>query len=124
MIARFECLSPADTLEAAGQALLRTTQHEFPVLDPQGRPAGFLTRQALFKAMAEDGRHESVGNVMTTAVPSVAMAARLETALDALQRDNAPAVAVVDREGRFVGYITAENLGELMILARAGSRER
>lgn len=124
MIASFESLSPADTLDAAGRALLHTTQHEFPVLDAQGRPVGFLTRQALFRAMAEDGRQQSVASVMTAEVPTVAPSARLETVLDALQRRNTPAVAVLDGEGRCVGYITAENLGELMVLARAGSRAR
>jgi hypothetical protein len=46
--------------------------------------------------------------------------ARLEKALKLLQDRSAPAVGVVDPGGRLVGYITSENIGELMMMQNAG----
>lgn len=119
MITAFEALAPTDTLDAAAQALIRTTQHEFPVLTGDGRLAGFLTRQALFAAVAAGNRGAPVASAMTGGIPQVPLDARLEVALDAMQAAAAPAVAVTDPAGRVLGYITPENLGELMLLRRA-----
>ncbi|ETX16617.1 protease [Roseivivax halodurans JCM 10272] len=116
MITEFERLAPEDTLATAGQALIRTTQHEFPVLAPDGTLAGFLTRDALFRAMAEGERTRPVGEIMRRDIPSVALAAPLPSILDAL--GSRPAVAVTDGAGRVLGYITRENVGELMMLRR------
>ena len=45
---------------------------------------------------------------------------RLEPALKLLQGRSVPAVGVVDWDGKLVGYITSENVGELMLLESAG----
>lgn len=113
VITSFESLSPSDPMHVAAQTLIRTTQHEFPVLDGDGRLAGFLTRQALFQAMAEGQTGLPVGEAMEE-VPALPLAAPLAEALDALQQ--APAVAAVDRGGHVIGYVTSENVGELMVL--------
>jgi len=113
-ITSFEHLSPTDTLHMAGQVLIRTTQHEFPVMDTEGRLCGFLTRTALFQAMADGQTGRPVSDVMTQNVPALPLTAPLETVMDALQE--APAVAAVDQNGHVLGYATAENVGELMVL--------
>ncbi|APX25293.1 MAG: site-2 protease family protein [Rhodobacteraceae bacterium] len=113
MITSFESLRPEDPLHVAGQTLIRTTQHEFPVLDPDGRLAGFLTRTALFHAMAEGHSTRPVGEVMED-VPQLTLGTPLDAALEALA--GAPALAVTDTAGHVLGYITRENVGELMIL--------
>ncbi|EEX15713.1 srebp protease/cbs domain protein [Citreicella sp. SE45] len=113
MITSFESLRPADPMHVAAQTLIRTTQHEFPVLDPEDHLAGFLTRTALFRAMASGHTTQAVGDVMEE-VPQVTLGTALEAALDALA--DAPAVAVTDPDGRVLGYITRENVGELMVL--------
>ncbi|EPX78138.1 site-2 protease family protein [Salipiger mucosus] len=113
MITSFESLRPEDTLQVAAQTLIRTTQHEFPVLDPEGRLAGFLTRAGLFHAMAEERGAQPVAEVMEE-VPQYPLTTPLETVLDALAQ--APAVAVTDRQGRVLGYVTRENVGEVMVL--------
>ena len=41
---------------AVGQALVRTTQHEFPVLDAGGDLAGFLTKASIVIEMSQDRR--------------------------------------------------------------------
>ncbi|WP_417205256.1 site-2 protease family protein [Antarctobacter sp.] len=113
MITSFESLSPADPMHVAAQTLIRTTQHEFPVLDGEGRLTGFLTRQALFHAVAEGQNTRAVGEVMVQ-VPALPLAAPLSQALDALQQ--APAVAATDPTGHMIGYVTSENIGEMMVL--------
>ena len=113
-ITSFERLAPEDTLHAAAQALIRTTQHEFPVLDAEGRLAGFLTRSALFQAMAEGRNTQPVAEVMETQIPALPLSAPLSEALDALTE--ASAVAATDSSGRVLGYVTRENVGELMVL--------
>jgi Zn-dependent protease/CBS domain-containing protein len=113
MITSFESLSPADPIHMAAQTLIRTTQHEFPVLDGDGRLAGFLTRQALFQAMAEGQAARPVAEVMEH-VPALPLTAPLAAALDALLQ--APAVAATDRADHVIGYVTHENIGELIVL--------
>jgi Mg/Co/Ni transporter MgtE len=39
--------------------------------------------------------------------------------MEAMSRAQAPAVAVIDARGHLLGYITPENLGELMLVRRA-----
>lgn len=118
MITAFETLAPDDTLDAAATALIRTTQHEFPVVDRTGLIAGFLTRTALLRALAEGRRMEPVARAMTADVPTVPLNTRLEVAIDAMNRSGAPCLAVTDPAGHLLGYITPENLGELMMIRR------
>ncbi len=116
MITHFESLSPTDTIAAAAMELVRTTQHEFPVLNDDGTLAGFVTRSALFSALASDApRSRPAQEIMETSIPSVGLGTGLEEVLDLLHK-GAPAIAVVDRFGRMVGYITRENVGELMVV--------
>ncbi len=117
VITRFEPLSPQDTLDTAAQALIRTTQHEFPVLDGDGLLEGFLTKDALLRALAEGRGTARVASVMDRGVPALPLSAPLDEALDALA--SAPAVAATDRAGRVLGYATRESLGELLVVLRA-----
>ncbi|KUJ80881.1 protease [Ruegeria marisrubri] len=116
MITSFEALSPTDTLNTAAQAVIHTTQHEFPVLDYNGELLGFVTRGQLFAALAGDHpRSDPATSIMETDIPRVPLTAGLETVLDALHK-GAPAIAVCTESGRMVGYITRENIGELMVI--------
>lgn len=115
-ITSFERLTPQDTLDAAASALVHTTQHEFPVVGPDGGLQGFVTRNALFAALAQDGpRTRPVTEIMQTDIPALPLTARLEKVLDVLYK-GAPAVTVTDSKGHMIGYITRENVGELMVI--------
>jgi stage IV sporulation protein FB len=121
MITRFESLGPEATIGEAAELLLRTTQHEFPVIDGAGKLRGLLTRNAMVQALAKSGPGTRVLDAMTADIPTVPANARLEPALRLLQGRNVPAVGIVDLDGRFVGYVTSENIGELILLESAGA---
>lgn len=121
MITNYESLSPDDSLQIASHTLIRTTQHEFPVLDAQGKPLGFLTRNTLFAtAQGGDRAGQHVADVMTGDVPRVGLTAPLDSVLEALHGAECPGVAVTDSAGRMLGYVTRENIGELMVVRGRG----
>ncbi len=125
VITRFESLAPHNTARDAGNMLLTTTQQEFPVLDAERTVLGFVTRAGLIKALREQGPDTSVIQFMEREVETISAHAALESAIDALRSSPARCVAVKDDDGRFVGYISAENLTELFMLADArGGRWR
>ena len=122
MITHYEALGPQSTIGDAADALLRTTQHEFPVIDGGGHLRGVLTRNAMIAALSATGPATPVLDAMVTNIPVIGLNSRLEKALQAMQAANAPAIGVVDADQRLVGYISPENIGELMMIrsARAG----
>ena len=80
----------------------------------------------MIQALSKRGPDTPVLEVMAAEVPTVSQFSRLEPALKLLQGRTAPAVGVVDWDGRLVGYITSENIGELMLVETAvrGQRPR
>ncbi len=124
MITRFETLGPQSTMGDAADALVRTTQHEFPVLDGGGHLRGILTRNAMIEALHAHGAGHPVLDAMTADIPTVPLNARLDKALDHLQGKGAPAVGVTDFDGRLAGYITAENIGEVMMIQQTPEKPK
>ncbi|MCV2881145.1 site-2 protease family protein [Actibacterium sp. XHP0104] len=116
MITSFESLMPGDSLSAADMTLIRTTQHEFPVLNPDGTLAGFLTRSAIFKAHHAEHKPRQVAELMVQA-PALPLNAKLSQVLDAMQDGGTPAVAITGPGGQVIGYITRENIGELIVVS-------
>ena len=122
MITSFETLKPNASIGDAADALLRTTQVEFPVLEADGTLAGFVTRNSMIGVLASSGVDAPARAAMKADIPAVSPGDRLEAALLAMQKSNAPAVAVVDNAGMMIGYITAENIGELVMLETSAGR--
>ena len=118
MITKFEALGTAATVNDAADALIRTTQTEFPIVDGTGRLRGVLTRDAMIKALKERGPDTPVLEVMQTDIPTVRARSKLETALRSLMAKR-PVVGVTDGEDRLVGLLTLENLGEMMMVQSA-----
>ncbi len=117
MITEFETLAPDDSLEAAAATLIRTTQHEFPVVDrATGAPVGLLTRAGLYRALETGPRLRPVAQAMERGLPVVALNTGLSAVLERMQQ-GAPAIGVLGPAGALVGYVTRENIGELMVVA-------
>jgi predicted transcriptional regulator len=100
------------------QCLIRTTQHEFPVVDGAGRLRGVLTRDEMIKALKERGPETPVIEVMRSDIPMVEDRRNLDEALRPMQEKRLPAVGITDRAGRLVGLVTPENIGEMMMSRR------
>lgn len=104
------------TLDDAVEGLLRTAQHEFPVVDADERVLGVLTRDAMITALKERGAATPVAEVMHRGLPIVRRGDAFDAAFRQMQECACPALPVVDEMGRFVGLITPENIGELMMV--------
>jgi Zn-dependent protease/CBS domain-containing protein len=116
MITEFQSLHTASTIDEAAQLLLRTTQQEFPVVDGGGYMRGVLTREALIAALRDRGGEAPVLAVMDRDVPTVPESACLDNVFEQLRSKGRRVVGVVDANKRLAGYITSENLGELLMI--------
>lgn len=122
LITHYESLAPDATLDDAGRALLRTTQHEFPVVDAQGRLRGILTRKGLVAGLQAQGGGAAVSSAMSAPVPLIGALRPLDQALEMLQAGRAPAVGVEGPGGALLGYVTIENISEFMLLRQTRPR--
>jgi Zn-dependent protease/CBS domain-containing protein len=119
MVREFRTLSEDASLQEAVDALLATSQHDFPVVDETGGIAGLLTRQGLIAALRKNDPALRVGDVMRRDIPTVTTGTRFEDAFRIMQECNCPAVPVLDRMKRLVGLLTPENVTELMMVQSA-----
>ena len=119
MITEFQSLPTSATVADAAEALIRTTQAEFPVVDGAGHLRGVLTRDAMIKALKQRGPDTPVLEVMQADIPMVSARAKLDTALRSLMQGGRPVVGVTDGEERLVGLLTVENIGEMMMIHSA-----
>lgn len=111
------------SLDEAVEALLRTAQHEFPVVDGEDRIVGVLTRDHMISGLRNKGAAAAVTEVMHRDLPVLHASDPFSEALRLMQETRCPALPVVDYDGRFVGLITAENVGELMMVRSARPQE-
>jgi Zn-dependent protease len=124
MVREFRSLPVTATLQEAVDALLATSQHDFPVLDESGNVAGVLTRHDLISALRKDDPTIRVADVMRRDIPTVTTGTRFEEAFRIMQECNCPAVPVLDSMKRLVGLLTPENVSELMMVQSALPRRR
>jgi len=124
MVREFRTLPDTATLEEAVDALLATSQHDFPVLDSAGNVAGVLARQDLIGALRKHDPTIRVADVMRRNIPVVTTGTRFEEAFRIMQECNCPAVPVLDGARRLVGLLTPENVTELMMVQSAMPRRR
>lgn len=126
MIRDFRTLRADEPLTRAVDLLLAGDQQEFPVLSREDGepPVGILTRRDLIAALAQGPRDRAVGEVARscgTAHPRE----YLEDVFQRIDRTGCPAILVVS-EGKVIGMVTLENVGELAMvhaaLGRSGGR--
>jgi Zn-dependent protease/CBS domain-containing protein len=119
MITDFARLDRSANIDEAIEALLATTQREFPVVDSAGHLEGLLTRDDMIRALKETGPGAPVVGVMRTDIPRIHRRASLQESLRLMQEAGAPAIAVMDSVGHLVGLMTHETIGEMMMVRSA-----
>jgi Zn-dependent protease len=125
MMTQFISFPQNALLEEPVEALLRTSQREFPVVDGDGRVLGLLSQGAIIAAWQKFGPGTPIGQLLETNMPVVSPDAPFDRALARMQESECPALAVVDASGQLAGLLTAENIREAMLIrsARAGEEE-
>jgi CBS domain-containing protein len=124
MVREFRTLAIDSSLIEAVDALLATSQHDFPVVDETGSVSGVLLRHDLIAALRRDDPAIRVGDVMRRGVPTVTTGTPFDEAFRIMQASNCPAVPVLDGMKRLVGLLTPENVTELMMVHSAMPRRR
>lgn len=115
MLTKFSHLHPWDTLEEAIRLLLDGSDQDFPVID-EGRMVGILTRKQLMRALAEgDERSVRIQQVMESTCDPADAGEMLVAAFQRMQENGCPMLPVV-QDGRLVGVVTLENVGELVMI--------
>lgn len=122
MITDFRTLQHGDTVRDAGNLLLATSQHDFPVMHGEN-VTGLLTRSRLVRAMMSQGADAYVAGAMERDFPRLSPDAPLTEVLPQLTPPGACAL-VMDREDHLLGMVTAENVSEFLLLRQASVVER
>ena len=123
MITDFHTLGHGDTIRDAGNLLLTTSQHDFPVMHG-GEVVGLLSRAALVKAMLQQGPDSYVAGAMEREFTRVSPDLPLGDALPLVSAPGSCAL-VMDEGGKLVGLLTSENLSEFILLREAAeTRQR
>jgi Zn-dependent protease/CBS domain-containing protein len=117
MITDFRTLQHGQTIRDAGDLLLATSQHDFPVMHGDA-VIGLLTRAALVRAMLREGPDAYVSGAMDREFVRVLPNLPLTDALPLVSGSGACAL-VMDDEGQLKGMLTSENLSEFILLRQA-----
>ncbi|MES2598032.1 MAG: site-2 protease family protein [Verrucomicrobiota bacterium] len=120
MITDFRTLPPDALLRDAVDLLLAGSQHDFPMTNPQGDLLGMVTRQRLIKALSEHGAGYAAEGILEDCSMQITERMDLVEALAALDEHHCPTLPVVEpANGRLVGLLTSENVGELLMVRAA-----
>jgi Zn-dependent protease len=122
MITQFSTLQPGDTLSRAVELILSGSQQDFPVVLGD-EVVGILTRQDLLTALARLPQDTPVSEVMQRDFRQVDESETLESAFTRLQECACHTMPVTSN-GRLVGLLTLENVGEFVMIQTALSASR
>jgi CBS domain-containing protein len=117
MLTDFRTLEPGDSLARAAELILAGSQHDFPVTD-SGRLMGVLTRADLMGALSTQNMQRPVAEVMQREFQIADSSDMLEAAMARLQACACRTLPVV-HEGRLVGLVTMDNIGEFVLIHAA-----
>jgi Zn-dependent protease/CBS domain-containing protein len=117
MITDFQTLEADDPLSRPIELILAGSQHEFPVLENHG-VIGVLTRKDLLVALSQHGRDRKVRQVLGPKFRTVTPDLLVTDLLHELRQDECQSWPVMS-DGRLAGLLTAENLGEYIMIRSA-----
>ena len=125
MMTEFSILSTKACLREAVALMLSGSQHDFPVLNDSGSMLGIVTRQKLLGALVDEGQDYPVGNIIEPCEGYLEPRVPLELAVQQLRASTCSALPVMDpATGKLVGLLTAENIGETLLVRAALRRTK
>lgn len=119
MVTEYQTLNHGDTLRDAANALLATTQQDFPVM-LGNRVIGLLGRARLLRALAQDGPDAYISAHMDRDFVRIDPKTDLAEAMPRVAA--AGSAALVMKEDELLGMLTMENLTEFILLRQMGLR--
>ncbi len=117
MLRDFHTLRPDDTLGDAANHVLLGWREDFPVVFGD-RVLGMLTREDMTRNLARSGPGTRVRDSMRRDIATVDPRMRLEHALVMIRECNCRSLPV-EHEGRLVGLLTLDNVGEFLSIHSA-----
>ncbi len=121
MITDFRTLSHGESIRDAGNLLLATSQHDFPVMHGDS-VLGLLTRAALLRAMMTEGPDAYVASAMDRNPKRFAPDTPLSDVLADLSGPRACAL-VMDGD-KLVGLLTSENVSSFILLRQVAMQQQ
>jgi Zn-dependent protease/predicted transcriptional regulator len=118
MLTDFKTLSPHDNLSQVVALILAGSQHDFPVVDANGKVAGILDRDSFIRALTQHGQSASVMDFIRRDLPEVDSHEMIEMVLMRLQESGTKTLPVT-HTGQLVGLITMENITEYLMIRSA-----
>jgi CBS domain-containing protein len=112
-------VAPDDPIDAAVVHALAGFQHDFPVIDHDGRVVGLLPHHTLLTALDQRGTNVRVASVMERDPAIVHPLELLDRILPRLQQAPGRCLVVVDDRGVLVGLVTVSTVGELVAIRDA-----
>lgn len=122
MLTDFRSLRSDETLARAMEHILAGWQQDFPVID-DGRVVGILTRDEMLKGLSESGPGLRVREAMQANFQTADSHEMLEKVLSRLQSCKCHSLPV-EHNGRLVGLLTMENVGEFLMIQAALEQQR
>lgn len=120
MVTDFHTIPSSALLRDVVALLLSGNQHDFPMIDARGDLLGIITRQRLISALTEHGPLHPAESILIPCDLQATPRMDLAEALTALDAGTCSALPVMDAySGRLVGLLTAENVGELLMVRTA-----
>jgi predicted transcriptional regulator len=117
MVSNFLTIAPSNTLHDVSLHVVSGFQQDFPVVEGD-QVVGILTRNALLKALGKHGRQFPVADVMHKKFERAEVGEPLSHVFERLSDSPCRVLPVMD-EGRLVGVIDMENVGEFVALRAA-----
>jgi len=121
MMVEFQSIHPTETLGDVARHILAGTQKDFPVVDNFGEVMGILTHATFFQALSQHGDDFPVTSAMTEDFDTAEAAEPMESVFNRVQSGRCTTIPVLEN-GRLAGLLTAENIGEFVMIQAARKR--
>ncbi len=124
MLAEVPSTSGGTPVGEAAETVRRRDLAYLPVVDEENRPRGLVSREALFGAVQRGEDDSPIEDLVAGETPVVPRTASLHETLNTMQIDEHPALPVVDAEGRLVGVVSLQSIGQMLMMVTPRRQRR